>query len=41
MVWFAGKVYGVVRMGLKLLTPPLTLSGWLANHWMKLSLKAY
>ena len=35
-------VFGEMRMGLKLLSPSLTLSGWLANHWRKLSLvKAY
>ena len=25
-------VFGEMRMGLKLLSPSLTLSGWLANH---------
>ena len=34
-------VFGEMRMGLKLLSPSLTLSGWLANHWRKRSLKAY
>ena len=34
-------VFGEMRMGLKLLSPSLTLNGSLANHWRKRSLKAY
>ena len=34
-------VFGEMRMGLRLLSPSLTLSSWHANHWRKRSLKAY